>query len=421
MINFNIDDKSIKSMFQYFEAIDKKDDISISEIIKKQNLKKSGRKSIEFSLINSLKEKDMSDIAIYTALYLSKLTTNKWSMDDIENVLENENFIDETLIPMLSKNFIDTNNLDEDQIREIAKKVQENIVENEKKTILMVSDFINERKSDNTIFVHQLTQSQLSSIQNLIIETLQIFENVLEDYNISDFLNHEASETSLEQTYLFMNKLLGGNFESKTTSLLSEIKVVIDTLEDVKKTTKLNETGQKKVEKYLKLLNKAKDVFEKLSEKTIIWIQAENSITDIESLKNYFDQLEADRAKSIKVISQYKKLSKKQTQIPSENLEEDEEMSGSDWSHERLKKEIKEIARIIVKEKRISNLSAEELTKLSNELAESFINDKKNIGIKQYLRTSGHKDYVSEIASQFAIQLKSKNVTVGRPKGVVKK
>lgn len=309
MINLDVTEKDIQKLFQYIEAIDKKNDFSIPEIL--QRKKRAGRKPIDLSLIENLQAKSMNDVAIYVALYLSKQTSDKWSIDDITSVLESKNFIDETLIPLLTQENNAIKDLTEEQKKELAQKILVNIIQNEKETIETINDFVKSKKT-NSIFIHLLSSDELEKIKNITIESLKICSKILKSPNdgdyISYFLNHDADENSNELTYIFMNKLLGSYKSSDKPSLLTEIKVAIDELNEVMNDQSLNKIGRVNVEKYLKVLTKSQTILNALSMKNILWPQANNSINDINSLELYFQQIEDERPAAIKTINKYKKM-----------------------------------------------------------------------------------------------------------------
>lgn len=398
MIKFDITEKDIKDMFQYIESIEKYDDVSIPEILKRQQGR--GRKPADLSLVNKLKEKNMNDIAIYVAIFLSKQSTNKWSIDDIENVLENKNFIDETLIPLLEKENKQTLNLTEEQKKELAYKIQTNILQNEKDTIEMIGSYINERRNKNTIFLHQLSPEQLNTIFNLIKDCLMIFERILSDYDVNNFLNYDVE--SGELTYAFMNNLIN-------VSLSTEILNVLEELTDLTTSGELTETGIQKANDYIKKLKKAQNIFNKLGERTIIWIQSDNSINNINDLELYFNQIEDERSKASKVINKYKKI--KDTDIIL-SAKDNKEV----WDFEKLNEYIKKEARKKAQELNVNTITNDELINLSDEMAQDII--RKNPGVKEYLINDGYNDYIGELSSLISMQLKSKYVMVGRPKGV---
>jgi len=400
MIKFDITDKDIKDMFQYIESIDKYDDVSIPEIMKRQQGR--GRKPADLSLINKLRSKEMNDIAIYVAIFLSKETTNKWSIEDIESVLENRNFIDETLIPLLEKENNQTLDLTEEQKKELAYKIQTNILQNEKETITMIGSYINERKNKNTIFVHQLSQTQLESIFNLIKDCLEIFERLIQGFDIGNFLNHEQSDNSLQTTYAFMNNLIN-------ISLATEITTSIEELNDLLQSSELTENGRLRAKQYLEKLMKAENIFNKIAERTIIWVEANDSITDLNSLENYFNQIEDEREKALKVINKYKKI-KNTDIILNDGIKKEV------WDDVKFNEFIKKETRLKAQSLNTNNITDNELIDISNEMALDIIN--KNPDMKDYLKQEGHHDYVGELSSIIATQLKSKYIMVGRPKGV---
>ena len=400
MIKFDITDKDIKNMFQYIESIDKYDDVSIPEIMKRRQGR--GRKPADLSLINKLRAKEMNDIAIYVAIFLSKETTNKWSIEDIESVLENRNFIDETLIPLLEKENKQTLDLTEEQKKELAYKIQTNILQNEKETITMIGNYITERRNKNTIFVHQLSQQQLESIFNLIKDCFEIFERLIKDFNISNYLNYQQDDNNLTTTYSFMNNLIN-------ISLSTEITSSIEELTDLINSNELNENGIKSANKYINKLKKAENIFNKIAERTIIWVESNDSITDINSLENYFNQIEDEREKASKVINKYKKI--KNTDIIL-----NDGIKTEKWDYSKLMNHIKKEARLKAQSLNVNTVTNSELISISDKMAQEMII--KNPGIQDYLMEDGYHDYIGELSSLISMQLKSKYIMVGRPKGV---
>lgn len=405
MIIFDIKEKDINNMFNYLEAIDKKDDVSIPNILKRK--KKAGRKPIDLQLVENLRKKNMNDIAIYVAIFLSKQASDKWSVDDIENVLENENFIDETLIPLLHQENKAIGELSEQQKKELAEKIKFNILQNEKETITMIGNYVKEKKREGgAIFVHQLSNEQLNKIKEIILKSFEIFEKILDDFDGNDYLNHQVTEASTQPTYVFMNDLLGISNNPSGFSILTEIKIVLDELKEILNEEELNEQGKEKVKNYINTLEKYQNILNKLSEKNVIWIQADNSITDINTLEQYFNQLEDDREKAQKTINKYKKM--KNSNI---KLEKPEQKS---LNYKDIINIVKEEVRKKAREINLINMEDQELVDLSNKMAEDIL--QKNPEMEKVFEKFNHEPF-SELSSMINQKLKSKYITVGRPKG----
>lgn len=405
MIIFDIKEKDINNMFNYLEAIDKKDDMSIPNILKRK--KKAGRKPVDLQLVESLRKKNMNDIAIYVALFLAKQKSDKWTVDDIENVLENENFIDETLLPLLHQENKAIGELSDQQKKELAEKIQSNILQNEKDTITMIGNYVKEKKRESgAIFIHQLSAEQLNKIKEIISNSFEIFEKILDDFDGNNYLNHLVTDDYSQPTYVFMNNLLGISKETSGFSILTEIKIVLDELKEILAEEELNEQGKEKVQNYINKLEKYQNILNKLSEKNVIWVQANNSITDINTLEQYFNQLEDDRDKAQKTINKYKKMKKSNIKL---ELPEQKSLNYKDIIN-IVKVEVRKKAREI----NLINMEDQELVDLSNEMAEDIL--QKNPEMDKVFEKFDH-DPISELSSIINQKLKSKYITVGRPKG----
>ena len=134
--DYNVKDDDLNYIFDWFEANDKKIKLdNIKKVLDKESNKR-GRKTAEYSLIKSLKDRDMTDIAIYTGMALLKTNLSpKWTIDEVMNLLESKNFIDKELIPLLSREYLKNANVTIPQMKNLALKIQENVLKNERETI----------------------------------------------------------------------------------------------------------------------------------------------------------------------------------------------------------------------------------------------------------------------------------------------
>ena len=411
----NIDHNLFNESLDWFEANDKKIQLSNIQKVLDREEGKRGRKTAEYSVIKSLQDRDMTDIAIYVGMALTKVKLKpKWTVDDVVNLLDSKNFISNKLVPMLSKEYLKDADVTIPQMKTIAIQIQENVIKNEKETIDYVRNSIKTTKKDkNSILAHQLTRQQLTNLRNCIVIALRILKESTEDFKAEDYLNHIVSDDNLQTTYTFMNKLMGGNFKASSRSLLNEITVVLNSLIDVKDSGEVkNMAGKKKLTKWIKDLNKIKKVFDRTIEKTIIWPETEKSIDSEKSLLRYFKQLEIDREKAQKIIARYKKLKAKQTHVSTGDKAKDEENASSEWSDEKVNKVVNTLAKELSRDKQFSLREPDEIVSESDKIAQELVDSFP--GLQKFLEKD-HPDYIGELSSIIASRLQSKNLNMGRP------
>lgn len=420
MIYMDINQADINEMFDFFEATERKKKTdkesfeTIKSIIAKEN-KKRGKKSASFQLIKKLQEKEMSEIAIYTAMALAQLNIKpKWTIEEVMGALEDKNFIDDELIPYLVKNdVIDEEMSDEEKIT-IAKQIQENILQNEKNTIEYVKNVItSQSKIKNSIFVHQLSASQLENIKNAIKEALTIFQSATSDFNMDSYLNYDA-ENSSEQTYQFFTKLLGGEAKASCESLPLEISAVLAELNEVQKSKQIKSAqGRKKLAGWISSLESANKVFNAVSQKRIIWPESDSDIKNLDELEAYFVSLEEIRDKMMPVIRQYKKRTQTVTHIKSTDEEENKEIVQAEWDEEKVNNLVNSLVKNLLRNKEIRSIDYNDLIKKTDELAEKMF--KKFDGLEEYLSID-HPDAIGELSGRIAARMGSSKALLGRPK-----
>lgn len=242
---------------------------SVDDLERILSVSKRGKPPIEKTLINTLRNDfDLSDIAIYTALFLAKREVKpEWTKEDIISLLTDRG--DETenkgiLQPLLSKKFVDSmyivpKGMDKKQIRKAATEAFIDIIKKETELINIATKYIytsRKKMGDNTVFIHELDDKEIEKLalvsSKLVGEghdpnemknglagkmTYQYFNEMWKDVLI--YLNRKKTQLKKEGKELgtqekSLLKLLSTYFPNKKI-LMPEATFKIKTPEDVRK------------------------------------------------------------------------------------------------------------------------------------------------------------------------------------------
>lgn len=418
LFDTNISNNDLHEVFHYFEANDKKSKTKLESIktILNRESKKHGRKSAEYTLIKDLKNTDMNEIAMYIGIALVRSNLKpKWTVSEVKDILMSKKFISDELVPLLQKDYLADKNITDVEAKKLAIKVVDDILTNERDTITNIRNMIaNQKRGKDTIFAHEFNKQRLNNVRNAILLALKTLKESTEDFVLSDYLNYDVNGNVM--TYQFINKLLGLNYRSETKSLLAELTVVLSSLNKLRDSGEIdNENGIKKLGEWINNIKRCLNVFNKATTKTIIWPEANESITDASSLKRYFDQLELEREKAYKVIRQYKKRSKGQTHVPTGDEAVDTAEAASQWNDEKLNQAVNKLVKNILGGREYKMMNQVEVVSEADELAQQMLD--KMEGLKEFLQED-HPDFLGELSSRIATRMMSNKALMGRPKKI---
>lgn len=397
----------ISDFVSYFAENDTE---TIANILNKEESKGRGKKSLAYNLIKQIREQQLGDIAVYVGIKLANMSINpKWTADEVLQVINSKNFIDKEFVPFLSQEYFNDVEMSDKEMKDVASKIKDNILKNEKETVKSVYELTSARKKDtNVIFAHQLSTKQLQNIQNSIIACLKVFAGCLKEYKVTNYLNYDIE--GKESTYIFFTNLMFGD-----GSLSNEIVMLLQKLGEIKeKGTVTSPKGKKKLDTWLKNLTKAKEVFGKISQRKILWPEADKNINSEDSLKTYFIQIEAERPKALEILQRYKKrIAKNQNDIPTGDDEVDENVMSKEWSDEKVTGLINTTVKALLKGKEVYFNTPDEMIQKANEIAEQLCAENK--GLAKYIKDQQHPDYIGELASMIASRIHSNKALMGRP------
>lgn len=381
----------------YFEAVNRRKEIKLENIdsIIKRESKKHGKKSIEYQVIQELKNEKLNDIAIYVGIALSKIMQKpKWNVEDITNLFNSKQFISKKFIPILDK--VIKKKVSEEELKKIALEIKNDILNNEKETLDQIRNTLNSMSTKKKItLAHELKKDDIIKIKNVIIDTINILSKLMpDDFKIENILNY--STNSSQPIYNFINQLvLGGQ-----TSLLNEIEIAITELNNLINT---NPEYKNKLIKYIIRLKNNKAQLERIHSLNILWPELDVNINSINDLEKYFNKIESDRERGQKVINTYKMKIKKPKTV--DKIEEE-------FTYKTFKQFLRKIAKQFVHDNDVKIFDGKELTQALDKVSEKILKEMKNV--KQFLKQDSY-DPQSELTGLLAKEIKSGNFERGRP------
>jgi len=293
--------------------------------IKKVEEKKHGRKSISYQLIQEFEELDFSDIAIYAAIYLASMKQKPyWTLEDLKDQLTNKTFIDEKLVPFLSKS------KKFDKMKPVDKKkkayeIAQNIVDNESEIIQTVNTYL-VANSKNITLAHQLSKSQITQLLKIFTDVINTLKKIYDenDKEVTKLVNSIIWYTDSKNTTSSWLNVFIKDLSSTIVMTLQEIKNMKKEKGISEKEFALLNSLQKAFETYNSDLNEFHDL-------NILWPESDSDIKGLTGLKQYFNSLEKYRSEAKKIINQYIKRKDKLLNVSSDDEEENDQILDAAW------------------------------------------------------------------------------------------
>jgi len=320
---------------------------NIKDIQKKEDAK-HGKKNISSQIIKEFGALNMSDIAMYCAMYLSEHNVKPYyTVQDLQEALTTRAFIDENLIPFLDKSDA-MQKLPPAEKKRMALKIAMNIVDNERETIRIVNDYL-AAQSSNKVMAHQMSPKQIKELYNIIEESVNMIEKI-EGFTKKVF--DESSDTyaklldefywtpdSLQTTSVWLNTLV--------KSVSAGLVLAMRDIKNIKDVQGLSEKQIASLNKHNITIKSLNSELNKFVGQMILWPESEHVLTGLHGLKKYFNEMEKYRKEAKEVIDLYKKRKDKLIDVRSEDDEENLAIEAKDWSDEKLLAVIRQSAKDI--------------------------------------------------------------------------
>jgi 3-methyladenine DNA glycosylase AlkC len=380
---------------------------SIKNIVNAEN-KKWGKKSAAYQVIKEFTDLNMSDIAIYAAIYLSRIKQKPmWTLDDLVDQLTRKDFVDENLVHFLEKS-PKFEGLDDSEKKEKALLIAQSIADSEADIINIVNEHIMASSAQtNRTLAHQLTPGQLKQMLTVITKIISTLQKMYgDDKEITKLVDSIVWYTdSKKSTSVWFNTFL--------RDLGAHLGLALRDIRDMKK-----EKGTS--EKEFAILNSLQKQFEgyqvdfnEYEAMNILWPESENDIKGISGLKQYFVEIEAYRTKAKTIITKYMKMKDKLMKVESEDEEDNVAIKASEWSDIRVKMLVKKTIKDNYNELLTADL--EDRSNFVNKKAAELLQTRK--GLEAFMSQNNH-DPESELAGLLAKAIVNPNTNKGRPADV---
>lgn len=376
--------------------------------IKRQEDVKHGKKSAAYSIIKEFSELNMSDIAIYAAIYLSKIKQKPlWTVDELKDQLTRKDFIEESLLPLLEKSE-KFQSLPEPDKKAKALLIAQSIADSEAEVVRIVNEHISVTGSsqDNTL-AHQLTPGQLRQLLATITKIVGLIKKLYAD-------GEEFKEIMASMTWYTDSKnTTNAWFATLLTDLSGTIGITLRDIKDMKQDSDVTE-------KEFATLNSLQKQFEgfnsdltEYQNMNILWPESENDIKGLTGLNQYFKELEAYRAKAKTIINQYVKRKDKLMNIMSDDEADNVAIEAQGWNDEKLSALIRKTLKDNYEALVVADIK--ERADFMNIKAEELLANQK--GLRSFMAKDSY-DPESELAGLLAKAAKDPNIFKGRKQNI---
>lgn len=374
--------------------------------IKKIEETKHGKKSAAYQIIKELGDLDMSDIAIYAAMYLAGIKQKPtWTVDELKDQLTRKDFVDDKLLPLLEKSD-KFQSLPEAEKKKKAYEVAQSIADSEAEIIQIVNEHITANSSKTqTTLAHQLTPGQLRQMTAMLTKIITTLGKMYrsEEPELATLIASMVWYTdSKKTTNLWFNTLL--------RDIAAMIGLALKDIKDAKREKEISEKEfatlnslQKQFEVYQRELNEYEGM-------NILWPESEKDIKGITGIKQYMAEVEVYRNKAKAIINQYAKRKDRLMGVKSDEDEENVALEAKGWDDTKVQALVRRTVREAYKN--IAVADATEKAAFVNAKAEELLKTQRGLGT--FLSQNSY-DPEGELAGLLGRAVNSVNTMKGRP------